>query len=202
MLGPPVLSAWAALAVLAKASDLSSFASIRCNTSSKLPTPLYADQTPVFTVCAEREIAAPVSKIYDALLDFDNYHTWNSFVIDVKAQEGSTFVPGPEPFGFRMKFITTALLPWINTTSNEIVSLTEPKLDGPGVAMNAWKFEGPPGLRAEHPNVLTDLGDGRTRYVSWESYYGWLATGPDWLLNGKLQESFERQGEDLARYVE
>jgi len=64
--------------------------------------------------------------------------------------------------GFEMTFTTKGLLPLgLNSTSDEEVSITERDLEGGMV--NGWKFEVPGILRAEHVNVLVELGGGMSR---------------------------------------
>lgn len=117
-----------------------------------------------------------------------------------------------------MKFITRGLIGSLNTTSEEIVTVDQKDLfsssssssseegtEGTEAsasrhAINAWRYDGV-GQRAEHPNVLTDLGERGTRYVSFESYYGLLAPVTE-VLKGKLKSAFEAQADDLKRFVE
>lgn len=113
-----------------------------------------------------------------------------------------------------MKFITRGLIGSLNTTSEEIVTVDQKNLfssssssEEEGTeekasrhAINAWRYDGV-GQRAEHPNVLTDLGERGTRYVSFESYYGLLAPVTE-VLKGKLKSAFEAQADDLKRFVE
>lgn len=122
---------------------------------------------------------------------------------------------GPAPLGTRVKFITRGLIGSLNTTSEEIVTVDQKNLfsssssssseegtEGKASrhAINAWRYDGV-GQRAEHPNVLTDLGERGTRYVSFESYYGLLAPVTE-VLKGKLKSAFEAQADDLKRFVE
>lgn len=51
---------------------------------STLPTPTYGTKGAVFTVCGELIINAPRQTVYDVILDFQKYHLWNSFVVDVQ----------------------------------------------------------------------------------------------------------------------
>lgn len=123
---------------------------------------------------------------------------------------------GPAPLGTKVKFITRGLIGSLNTTSEEIVTVdlknvfssssssSEEGTSSEGTAsrhaINAWRYDGV-GQRAEHPNVLTDLGERGTRYVSFESYYGLLAPVTE-VLKGKLKSAFEAQADDLKRFVE
>lgn len=201
----------------------SQLVNIRCsnnaNNNNKLPTPTYGDKHIIFTICVEREIQAPIIQVYNTLLDFRLYSDWNSFVIDVQPSSSSSGngegeIPrGPAPLGTKVKFITRGLIGSLNTTSEEIVTVDEKNLfsssssseegtEGTASrhAINAWRYDGV-GQRAEHPNVLTDLGERGTRYVSFESYYGLLAPVTE-VLKGKLKSAFEAQADDLKRFVE
>lgn len=196
----------------------SQLVNIRCNNNNKLPTPTYGDQKIIFTICVEREIQAPITQVYNTLLDFRLYSDWNSFVIDVLPSSSSSGnvgeIPrGPAPLGTKVKFITRGLIGSLNTTSEEIVTVDQKNLfsssssegtSSEGTAsrhaINAWRYDGV-GQRAEHPNVLTDLGERGTRYVSFESYYGLLAPVTE-VLKGKLKSAFEAQADDLKRFVE
>lgn len=196
----------------------SQLVNIRCNNNNnnnKLPTPTYGDKHIIFTICVEREIQAPITQVYNTLLDFRLYSDWNSFVIDVQPSSSSGNVGelphGPAPLGTKVKFITRGLIGSLNTTSEEIVTVDQKNLfsssssaEEEGTAsrhaINAWRYDGV-GQRAEHPNVLTDLGERGTRYVSFESYYGLLAPVTE-VLKGKLKSAFEAQADDLKRFVE
>lgn len=199
----------------------SQLVNIRCsnnaNNNNKLPTPTYGDKHIIFTICVEREIQAPITQVYNTLLDFRLYSDWNSFVIDVQPSSSSSGnveeIPrGPAPLGTKVKFITRGLIGSLNTTSEEIVTVDQRNVfsssssaegtEGTASrhAINAWRYDGV-GQRAEHPNVLTDLGERGTRYVSFESYYGLLAPVTE-VLKGKLKSAFEAQADDLKRFVE
>jgi len=100
-------------------------------------------------------------------------------------------------------FHTTGLFPvGANSTSGETMTYLEPGNLPPFVG---WRLdEGAIGdllFQAEHISLLWDLGDGTTKYVSWETYYGPIAL-VNLLLRGNLQTSFENQGNDLKARVE
>lgn len=174
----------------------------RCNDAEKLPTATYGSDGIIFTVCSERVLKASIAETYDALLDFSRYSEWNSFVVDVQPIDPKSLPPGPAPLGTKVKFITQGLLGPFNSTSDEIVTIDMRNVDGKGkIAVNGWRYDGP-GQLAEHLNILTGLGDGTIRYVSYESYYGLLAPVLALLLKKNLQKAFDAQGDDLKRYVE
>ena len=107
------------------------------------------------------------------VIDLVDAQGTDRFVIDVQARNGYSLDQSPAPLGFQMTLTTSGLLPGINTTSDEMVSITAPyvtTLNGSYAAINGWLPQ-IVGVKAEHPNVLTDLGGGMTRYVSYESYY-------------------------------
>lgn len=203
LLGSPLLHLGL---VLAESSPLGSYSAVRCN-DTKLGTPAYGNKNIVFTVCAEKTIKASVQQVYDVLLDFAEYSKWNTFVVNVTNKDGSPVAPGPAKLGLEVNFKSNGLLPLMNASSSEIVSIADTMVvpenpAGTGqVAINAWTAV-MPGIQAQHPNILTDLGDGWTRYVSYESYYGLLAPVVEVLLVANLRRQFEQQGADLKQYVE
>lgn len=174
------------------------WSSLRCpeDSTSILPTPTYGDTGGVFTVCAERLINAPAELIYNTLIDFESYHIWNTFVIDVDLPSNVTNTPGNVYIGMPMKLITAGLIPLINTTSDETVSFLDNDA-GAGYLLAAWTSQVP----SEHPSILVSQGGGVTRYVSYETFYLPLG-GVVLLLKTELQKQFEQQGEDLSTYVE
>ena len=101
-----------------------------------------------------------------------------------------------------MTFYSSGLIPLLNSTSNERITYLEPDAVPPFVA---WRFD--PGvlgglvMQAEHVSLLQDLGDGKTEYVSWETYYGAGALVV-LALKGNLQRGFEEQTTDLKARVE
>lgn len=105
------------------------WASIRCPQDSKstLPTPTYGDTDAVFTACTEQLISAPLELVHDALVDFSSYHLWNSFVVDVKVPPGVK-TPGDVYVGMPMTFVTSGIIPLINTTSDEVVTVVDQNL--------------------------------------------------------------------------
>ncbi|KAG6360003.1 hypothetical protein INS49_011059 [Diaporthe citri] len=175
------------------------WASIRCPQDSKstLPTPTYGDTDAVFTVCTEQLIDAPLGLVYDALIDYGSYHLWNSFVVDVELSPG---VKTPEDVyvDMPMTLVTCGIIPLVNTTSDEVVTVLDKNL--PTWRSNVTVLGAL--IVAEHPNVLVDEGGGVTRYVSYETYYknplivSLLAARPT------LQRLFGQQGKDLKAYVE
>lgn len=74
-----------------------------------------------------------------------------------------------------------------------------------GYLMNAWRSDlkvADELIRSEHPNVLTDAGEGLTRCVSWETYYEGKSTETFKMLQAQMQALNDQQGQDLKAYVE
>lgn len=135
--------------------------------------------------------------MYDALIDFNSYHLWNSFVIDVDVPPG---VRTPEDLyvGMPMTFTTSGVVPLVNTTSAEVLTGLDKNL--PTWRSNVTLL----GVLivAEHPNILVDQGDGTTRYVSYETYYKEPLILTLLAARSTLAGLFEQQGKDLKAYVE
>lgn len=175
------------------------WASIRCPQDSTLtlPTPTYGDIDAVFTICTEQLINAPLELVYDTLIDFSSYHLWNSFVVDVEVPP-DTKTPEGVYIDMPMTFITSGIIPLINTTSAEIVTRLEkniPTWRGNVIMLGVL-------IVAEHPNILVDQGNGTTRYVSYETYYNEPLLPSLLALKPALKRMFARQGKDLRAYVE
>ncbi|KAJ7208709.1 hypothetical protein B0H12DRAFT_983843, partial [Mycena haematopus] len=176
------------------------WASLHCpsNPADGLPTPTYGSNEIVFTVCAELTIKTPLIAVYNAILDFHAYPAWNSFVFLVDLPSNVSTTPADDYVGMPMTFHTAGVFPPFNTTSNEILTVLD-FADAAGYSMSAWRYDdglGGVGMRAEHPNVLVDVG-GATRVLSFETYYVGTETAVILLLEGNLQTEFEKQAADL-----
>lgn len=178
--------------------DATDWASLHCpeDSSSVLPTPTYGYTSAVFTVCTEKLINASAELIYNTIIDFRAYPLWNSFVVDVNLPGNVTETPEDVYIGMPMTFTTTGLIPLINTTSDETVTVLDSRTDS-GYSLAAWEGFG----FSEHPNILVDQGGGVTRYLSYETYYYALLATPVLALRPALQDQFEKQGQDLLTYV-
>lgn len=196
------------LAAVAQKRDAEvDWASLHCpdDDLSTLPTPTYGSEGSIFMACTELIIDAPAQRIYDTLIDFNNYHVWNSFVVEVDVPSDVQETPDDVYVGMPMVFTTSGLIPLLNTTSDETVSVLQDD-SSQGYLMNAWTGPGTllglPFVPAEHPNILTDAGDGKTRYLSYETYYAGLGTPLVLTMKAQLQSEFDQQGLDLKTYVE
>ncbi|TVY84081.1 hypothetical protein LSUE1_G001526 [Lachnellula suecica] len=167
------------------------------NNSGIMTTPTYGTTGAVFTVCAQDFINGSPSTVYNVILDFLRYPAWNEFVyyLDLPANVSSA---ADVYVGMPMTLHTSGLIPGLNTTSDERITYLEPDSNPPWIG---WRYD--PGaiggllMQAEH-----DLGNGSTKYVSWETYYGAGAAGLQLLLGNNLQADFELQGTNLKQRVE
>ncbi|CRG89391.1 hypothetical protein PISL3812_06427 [Talaromyces islandicus] len=159
-----------------------------------LSTPSYGAADAIFTACSNTTIDAPASLVYKILTDYDAYHEWNTFVVDVELLSSP-----PYQVGSRMHFTEAQLVPLFNTTSNEIITSLDP-----ANTTAVWRFDSPtPGLiLAEHVSQVVPLGDNRSWYNSWETYYKSASILVEATLGEKLISAFEIQGEDLKRRAE
>ncbi|KAM0809280.1 hypothetical protein AB5N19_09623 [Seiridium cardinale] len=182
------------------------WASLHCpdDDTSTLPTPTYGTEERVWMICTELIINAPLQTVYDTLIDYNNYPVWNSFVVDIQLPADDIETPEDVYVGLKMVFTSTGLFPGINATSNELVTVLDDDISK-GYLLNAWRsneiFNGSL-IRAEHPNILTDAGQGRTRHVSYETYYEGIATPLIYSLKANLQAGWDKQGQDLIAYLE
>ncbi|KAK0386385.1 hypothetical protein NLU13_6222 [Sarocladium strictum] len=143
------------------------WASVRCPQSAleTLPTPTYGYSGGLFTVCTELIFNAPAVEIYHALLDFQAYSSFSSFVIGIELPPQVRKTPDDVFLGLEMTFTTRGIFPIINTTSLEIVTFMEDSTDG-GYMMTSWRYDDKLGgmfSRSEHPSILVEQSDGTTR---------------------------------------
>ncbi|KAK7936708.1 uncharacterized protein PG986_015146 [Apiospora aurea] len=197
-------------------------------TVTVLPTPTYGTKDRAWMVCSETLIRAAPRAVYDALLDFGRYRDWNSYVTDVEAVRPASRVyegmaltftfhglggegvvtTGPEVLTvMRGVEVTTPGNRTTNGPDSDSASASTTKKTGTdnGYLMNAWRSDlsvADELIRSEHPNVVTDAGEGYTRLVSWETYYDGKSTETFKLLRGQMQALQERQGADLKAYLE
>ncbi|KAH8698959.1 hypothetical protein BGW36DRAFT_426640 [Talaromyces proteolyticus] len=159
-----------------------------------LSTPSYGTKDAIFTACSNITIDAPADLVYKILTDFDSYHEWNTFVVNVELLSTP-----PYQVGSRMRFTDANLFPLFNTTSDEIITSLSPEN-----TTAVWRYDIPtPALiLAEHVSQLTSLGESQSFYNSWETYYRAASLLVDITLQEKLISAFEQQGKDLKQRAE
>jgi Polyketide cyclase / dehydrase and lipid transport. len=162
-----------------------------------LSTPSYGTANAIFTVCANATIHAPASLVYSILTDFDSYHEWNTFVIDVKLLTSPPYQPGSH-----MRFTSAGLFgpTEVKATSFEVITSLSPE-DTTAV----WRYDSPaPALiLAEQVSQVVPIDQHTAVYNSWETYY--QAPGGvtvEMTLGNELLHAFAVQAGDLKSRAE
>jgi len=136
---------------------------------------------PPRAISSEIEIDAPRSLVWSILRDVESYPEWNPFTIEVK-----TSLELGSPVDMQVKLRPPKVMHQLEYVSAYV--------DGEKVCWGA--NVGPRWIiRADRCQVLTDLGDGRTRYFTTDVFNG-LGVGLMFLIVGKhVQRGFD----DVAR---
>lgn len=144
-------------------------------------------------------INAPIEKVWQVMLDVQNYPAWNPFVVRVDAS-GDVSIPGA----------TMHLYVVWNTggkqSSGERIEIAEaPTVGADGIKRACWgyRFTGvlaaTGAVKAIRYQWLEETASGETLYRTREEFSGWLSR---FIPLGKVQDGFERQGKALAMYCE
>ena len=114
----------------------------------------------------EITVQAPLERVFDLLVDFSAYGSWNPFVVEVTGASRAAE-------GVRMRF----KLPWREGRfmySDEQVTRVQPP-EG-GAALVAWRYDSPLArwglLRSERVQTLRRLPDGFTAYATEVVFHG------------------------------
>ncbi len=148
---------------------------------------------------AKITIQAPIERVWQVLLDTNNYKKWNPFVVNAEA-EGDVTVAGT-----KMKLYVK----WRNgkgASSNEIITDTKPPyIDDAGIKRAHWSYRFTGWLHtlglvhAVRYHYLEELKDGSTAYRTHELFTGLLK---NFIPLADVQNGFERQTEALKWEVE
>ncbi|MCJ1340598.1 hypothetical protein MMC09_005894 [Bachmanniomyces sp. S44760] len=96
-----------------------------------LSTPTYNLTSAVFTACTNISIASPASEIVAILLDFANYHRWNTFVIDATLVSSPSDAP-QSITTTQMNFDGVEIGSVYNFTTQGLVPSSQPNEPGGG----------------------------------------------------------------------
>ncbi len=136
----------------------------------------------------EIEIGAPAELVWDLLLDFPSYASWNPFIRSISgaAKVGSTLdvqmhLPGRSPMTFHPKVLRV---------------LTRRELRWKGRLAIPGLFDG------EHWFMLYPLGNDRTRFVQGEGFSGILIPFLYGSLKPRTRDAFQRMNEALKELAE
>ena len=159
-------------------------------------------------------INLPAHVVYDAILDVENFPKWTTFI---RGSEIITLAPGQSETdrkmheGTRWKYAVAMSETGTPASSNEKCVEVQPlqlaKGDGTTATTTVrWVYDVPFPfkylLKAEHVNEITDLGDGRTEYVHWETFSGVGAMFVKATAGDYLRKKFNDWPEELKTYLE
>ncbi|KAJ7804815.1 hypothetical protein B0H14DRAFT_2611975 [Mycena olivaceomarginata] len=88
---------------------------------------------------SELNISAPLIDVYNTILDFRAYPSWNTFVFAVDLPSNVTTTPTDDYVGMPMMFHTAGVLPFFNTTSNEVLTVLD-YANAAGYSLSAWRL--------------------------------------------------------------
>ncbi|OOQ81782.1 hypothetical protein PEBR_43158 [Penicillium brasilianum] len=197
-------------------------------TNSTRPTPGIAVADAVFQVGSSTLIAAPSTRVWEALTDTSTWPEWNTFVprATIREQPDSQ---GSDPAAlspllrkgtrvtFHVRMDPTATKP--QAANDVFLLVTEysapnPETKTPGrivwvVDREAPGAMSPSLLNAERVHEITDveIGEGEnavkgTEVRNWELQNGWLVYVVKWMYGAKLKHNFELWVSDLKKFVE
>lgn len=143
---------------------------------------------------AEIDIAAPVQRVWDVLLDGARYPEWNKFIFEVR---GELDVPH-KPIAMQVRlgrFVTRPVM--------QVVMVQPPGEDGEagrwvhqyadGLARRGW-------LCSERHHEMTPIeGGAGTRYRTWEDFSGWMRGVVPYR---SIDTGFKQQADALRRRAE
>ncbi|WP_433590205.1 SRPBCC family protein [Nocardia sp. CA-145437] len=140
-----------------------------------------------FVIDKSVEIDAPAELVWQVLTDVDAYGEWNPFVLECK----TTLEPG-SPIDMRVQLVGPP------KQQREFVRSCTP-----GREFSYNMKPAPLGvLSSERSHLITDLGDGRTRYDSHFQLNGPLSVVVGGLLGGALRKGFTGMTEAVKTRAE
>lgn len=133
------------------------------------------------------EIKAPISLVWDILLDFENYHKWNKFTPKVECDlEIGHLVHLHVDMNQNKKIrVQTENLLWVKKEESI-----------------AWGITATFPVRTERAQILTDLGANTTRYYTYDKFWGILVPLVMFLYKSKIQAGFDSCAKNLKEYAE
>lgn len=176
------------------------------------PTPTIPSGSGV-SVLGIANIDRPAKEVYDTVLDVENFPKWSTFIRGSKIltqAAGQSSEDGKMQKGTRWHFNVQMTAAGRINGSNEMCVEAMPlqtSMDGkPATTIVRWVYDVPFPvnyfLKAEHVNEITDLGDGRTEYVHWETFSGVGATFVKMTAGEWLREKFNAWPLELKAYLE
>lgn len=197
---------------------------------SGLTTKVVARKDAVLTNYCSTHVAAPASRVFEALLRVDEYHKWNTWIPGAQiVQQGTskdTDDLGRMQVGAILNFpsIMDAKRPDkamdtglqvtdISTPDNPTEYVSKEVLENDGsftsdltrVYRVAWALHGgfvAKGLKSERFHEVIVTGENDCEVRTWELMAGILAYTVKWMYQTTLKEKFELWTSDLKRWCE
>lgn len=165
------------------------------------------------SVFGRATINLPAQNVYDALLDIEKYSEWSTFIKSAKITKraaGQDKTDGKLQKGTRwhyeVQMSASGRINGSNEMCVEVMPLQVAEEHKPATTMLRWVYDVPFPvnyfLKAEHVNEITDLGDGTTEYVHWETFSGLGATFVKASAGDWLRKKFNAWPEELKAYLE
>jgi hypothetical protein len=133
-------------------------------------------------------IDAPLEKVWQALIDVENYPRWNPFTTRVE----TTFVVG-EP-----AILYVTMNGQHQRVQHEAITVFEPQQAFAWASIMGAPFI----LKTSRRQIVEALDDQRTQYETYETFDGLLAPLVMALYRKDIQHGFEAVGVALKKYVE
>ncbi len=141
-----------------------------------------------FAISSTIEIDAPIAQVWAVLKDVDRYGEWNPFTVTVS----TTFA-----LGSPVDMMVALRPPKLMNQVEYVTSYVEGSRVSWGVAVGPRWF-----IDADRVQELTDLGNGRTRYFTEDTFTGigvWLMR---LTLGSNVQRGFDRVAQGLKQRCE
>ncbi|KZT22978.1 hypothetical protein NEOLEDRAFT_573125 [Neolentinus lepideus HHB14362 ss-1] len=159
----------------------------------------------VFSITRTVIIEAPRERIWGILLDFPKYNEWNPFargqsLVDKSKKPLGDQTPAPGKYLLISFSMPPTLDPSVKPKpAFEYITNVDHanyRVSWRNVDMPAWL------LWADRWQSLTEEGDGKVKYETFEVFGGILAYVVKWFMSGHLEEAFEAMGKGLKERAE
>lgn len=165
------------------------------------------------SVLGRATINLPAQKVYKAILDIESYPKWSTFIRGAKI---TTRAAGQDKsdnnlqkgtcWQYKVQMTAAGRINGSNEMCVEVQPLQVSEDHKPATTTIRWVYDVPFPvnyfLKAEHVNEITDLGDGTTEYVHWETFSGVGASFIKMTAEAWLKEKFNAWPEELKAYLE
>ncbi len=143
---------------------------------------------------AEIVIDASPQRVWDCIIDFDNYSRWNQFTPRITLRNADFSVGSEFDLDCRM---TDRLL--LRNEHETILSIDTEALR---FCMGTSRTRGRPGIKSFRWQICAPLEDGRTHFTNYEEFHGPFAPLVRLLYGKKLSLAFQKYCKTLKDHVE